>query len=593
MSGFFSGRGVAAKATVAGLALMMSFGPVAAPAFAATAGLKGDVTITQASNAGATYDAYRIVKADIDAEDKGARFEWESDAVKTAVLGFLDGATTSTGATQSYADWLTANSHTAAVDGVPAHDLPQNAIEYIAAQVAASPAAAGTSTTPETKQHGSFAENLGQAIKRSGVATVGTATTGTKYTDAQGYYLFVTTASTLGKEEAGTAPIFVALGATAKTVTEKSAIPTIDKQVKEDKALTWGRVADANKGQDLDFKLTGTLPTDYDAYDSYHLQFTDTLPSGMSLKDGDVSSVKVTLLATATATSGTDITSQLTGTKGAITYADDVLTVNIADLRQIASGDVTVTKDAVVLVEYKCHLDDDCIIGQRGNDNEVYLTYTNDPVTLGDGQTQPKRNKVATYQLGVEKVDHDTREALQGAKFTVVVADGGQSDAASVGKYVQADGSLSDTAYEFTTGADGKFSIPRIDEGVYTVHETKAPTGYEAIDNDVTVTITAGKDQTAGTVTSLAMTVAGGNGPDGMATPAAGQTAVADNEDGVLEANVSTGSLRFRVSDDKKIYIPGTGLTPNQAGTVAGIVMVIAGVGTIVIRQRRRESDLA
>lgn len=589
----------ARKAVMAGLATTLAFGSFATPAtiaLAATAGQTGTVTITQLSNAGATYDGYRLVKADVDAEDKGSRFEWENDATKTAVLAFLDQTTAQTGASKTYAAWLTENGHTAAVNGVAAHDLPQNAMEYIAAQVAASNEAVDTDTDPETKQHDTFVDNLAQYLKNTArLSVTGTASTGVAFEGAQGYYLFTTTGATLATEEVGTAPIFVALGATPKQVTEKSAIPTIDKQVKEDKTGTFGRVADGNKDQDLDFRLFGTLPTNYDAFDMYHMQFNDTLPAGMSLKGGNTSSVKVYVYANQEAANGTaagtDITSQLTGTKGSISYADDLLTVNIADLRQITG--VTFTKDSVIRVDYSAHCDADAIIGSAGNDNTVTLTYTNDPVTRGDGVTNPKQNKVCTYQLQVVKVDHDTRETLAGAKFTIQVAEGGQSDAASVGKYLQADGSLSTTAYEFTTGSDGTFTVPRIDEGKYIVHETVAPNGYELLsaangDSDVTIEVTATKDQTAGTVTALAMTAQGGNGPDGMSASA---TAGA-HEDGVLEAAVDTGSLKFRVSNDKEIYLPGTGLTPSAAGTIAGLTMIIAGVGVVVMRQRK-QNDLS
>lgn len=590
-----AGRGVARKAVIAGLALAMSFGPMAGVALAATAGRTGTVTITQQSNPNATYDGYRLVKADVDADDNGARFEWDSDAMKTAVLAFLEQAPATTGASKSYSAWLIDNHHTESVGGVAPRDMPQNAIGYIAEMVEASNKATGTDTTPDTKQQNSFADNLAQALKNANPALgiAGVATTGVAFEGPQGYYLFTTTGATIAADEVGTAPIFVALGEAAKSVDEKSAIPTIDKQVKEDKALTWGKVADANKDQDLDFKLRATLPTNYDAFDMYHLQFNDTLPSGMSLKGGNTSSVKVTVFSGPSDTTGTEVTSQLSGSVGSITYSDDKLTVNIADLRGLSMATNSITKDSIIQVDYQAHLDADCVIGKDGNDNEVYLTYTNDPISRADGNTTPKRNKVATYKLGVEKVDHDTREALGGAKFTIQVADAGASDAASVGKYVQADGSLGASAYEFTTGSDGKFEVPRIDEGTYTVHETAAPTGYEAIDQDVTITVSATKDQTAGTVTALSMSVSGGNGPDFMATPASGQTSVAAHQDGVLEANVDTGSLRFRVSDDKKVYLPGTGLTPSQAGTACGIVMVVAGIGAIVIRQRRRDADVA
>ena len=579
-------NGGARKVVMAGLAGAMALSGVAGvavPALAATAGRTGSVTITQVSNPDATYDGYRIVKADVNSEDMGARFEWENAATKTAVLSFLSGELSATGALdQTYAQWLTANGHTQAVNGVPARELPQNAIEYIADQVERSAKAQGTNTTPETKQEDSFVDNLAQALRAANLAITGVASTGVAFTGAQGYYLFTTTGATIAADEVGTAPIFVALGDTAKQVTEKAAIPTISKQVKEDKSGAWGTVADANKDQDLDYQLIATLPTNIDAFDTYHVQFNDQLPSGMTLKGGNVSSVKVTYYNGASDTTGTDITDQVVKT-----YANDLLTVNIADLRGLTlPNGYSVNKDATIKVTYSAHLDADCVIGAAGNINNATLTYTNDPVVLTDGTTTPTPDvKAATYKLTLEKVDHDTRESLAGAKFTLRVADGGQSDAASVGKYVQADGSLGDDPYEFTTGTDGTFVVERIDEGVYTLHETAAPEKYELIDEDITLTIAATKDQSDASITALTIAASGGNGPDFMATPQNG--AVAAHQDGVTGANVNTGAMSVRTSDDKIIHLPGTGLTPSQAGIIAGVVMVVAGVGAVVIRQRK------
>jgi fimbrial isopeptide formation D2 family protein len=579
----------------------MAFGGVVAPigsALAATTGKTGGVTITQASNPDATYDGYHIVKADVDASDNGSRFEWANDTVKAATLNFLKNSTLAalgTGVTQTYNQWIAANHGGAAVNGVEQSDLPQNAVEYIAAQVEASNVAQNTSTNPATKQQNTFADNFAQALKAANVPIGGVASTGVQFVGAQGYWLFSTTGVTLAADEAGTAPIFVALGDTAKDVEEKSSAPTVDKKVKEDKSGTFGKVADGAKGQDLSFQITATLPTGIDSYDFYHLEFEDQLPAGMSLKGtstaDQIANVKVTVYPSASAASGVDITEQLTGTKGGITYANDKLDVNIADLRKI-TGISAITKDMIVRVDYDAHCDADAVIGQAGNDNVVTLVYTNDPQTRGDGRTSPNETaKVATYKLQVVKVDSQTREALQGAKFTIQAAEAGQTDAASVGKYVQQDGSLGDSAYEFTTGADGTFTVERIDEGVYTVHETAAPNGYELLsqangDSDVTITIAATKDQSAGTVTALTMTATGGNGPDGMAAPVSGTSAVADDKDGVLEAAVATGSLRFRVSNDKEIHLPGTGLTPSAALTVASIAFV--GIGIVGLQVRRR-----
>ena len=550
---------------VAGL---MGFGGFAAPlchnmvapmtAFAA----EGSVTISQQHNTGATYDGYRIFKADVDASGNASNITWESDTMKANVLAYLD--------TCGYGNWLTASGHVDSAGGVTPHDNAQNAADFIAEKIRDSTVDAQANTTPSTTKGDSFANGLARDLATKGVAKVTqNLASGTAYTGDQGYYLFVTHSDTIGVDEAGTAPIWVAVGATAQTITEKSAIPTVRKEVKEDSGTEYGSVADAHRGQALDYRLTGTVAANANAYETYFYEFVDTM-GGLAMDNTDVANVVVKI-------DDTDVTNTLKAQKGSsIAYNDGTLTVTIANLMGLG----TLNANSKVTVDYHAHLSADAAIGQAGNSNTVVLNYSSDPaMKTKHSSTSPSTSKTYAYALELKKVDQSTREVLGNAEFTIQVADA-STDASSKGKYVQADGSLSSTAYTFKTGASGTFAVQGIDEGVYTIRETKAPAGHKTLAADMTLTLGRTFDST-GALTGLTAEVTGGNGLF-VTSPQEGQ-------DGITGASTSKGEVDLTVSNKRETYLPGTGMTTSSAGIVAGFILLTGGLVGI---SRHRKGDM-
>ena len=538
----------------------------------------GSITINQSSNDGAKYDGYRLFKGVVttaEGKDSATDVVWEDDATKQAVLGYLQGSSNT--APVTYSAWLTNHGHTAAVNGVPAAEVAQNAADYISEMIGysgdtnASATAAGTSTTPRTTDGRSFANGLARALVASNISAVtpqGGLATGTAWSGTQGYYLFSThdetVSNTIGTDEAGTAPIWVALsGSGAKVIAEKSAVPTIDKKVIEDSTNAEGIWADANRNQDVSFVLTGTMPENIKAFNTYYYQFVDTM-TNLEMSAADVSAATVKI-------GNTDITDKCTKT-----FSNGVFTVTCEDLITAFPG---LTKDSVVKVEYKAHLNGNAVIGGTGNPNTVYLNYSSNPnKEATHTPTSEKTTRVFTYQLNFTKVDQDTREALKDAEFTIQVAST-STDNASKGKYLQADGSLGDTAYRFKSDANGQFSVPRIDEGVYTIREVTPAADHTAWNQDVTLTI--GRTINAnGELTGLNASVSGGNGLFVNGTAAA-------HQDGMGALIASSGVYPLTASDKKITYLPGTGLTTSAAGMLAGLACVIG--GSVVVMSRKKK----
>ena len=543
----------------------------------------GAITIESVANKEAAYKVYKVFDADIAANDDAAsndrypriatHIEWAGESVKTAALAFLD--------ENGYRDWLESSGH----DGENAHDLPQNAAEYMAQSI-------GTSlddenaAVPHTKRAKTFALELAKALASAGVDASGYkpyASGGAPqaFDGATGFYLFVTDDESVESNEAGTSPIWVPLGASAQTVREKAAVPTVDKQVKEGSSGEYGKAADAHKGQLLSYKLKGTLPDNYDAFDTYRYKFTDTFSAGLDLAvdDGEelADAVKVTI--DASDGSKTDI-SKNSNVSIAYDEAKRVLEVDIADLKKVSNA---LDKNGVIYVEYGAKLNENALIGAQGNPNDVKLTYTSNPVSEATSTTLDGGKKVYgyTYQLSLNKLDKQTAEPLSGAKFTMRVAQTqGSKDDESVGKYVQGDGSLSQVAYEFTT-EKGKLLVPRIDEGTYVLHEVAAPEGYDTAP-DITLTIDSTLDQETGKLTKLDASVSGGI--TGATVSSDVVTHVEDSGD-----TLSTGTINVTTSDDKKITMPITGMDGATAVFVYGTIALVLGMGGWFASRRIRE----
>ena len=529
------------------LACSVGFGAFAFPSFAYAD--NGSVTIAAKNNQAAVYNVYELFKADIAPAPDGAPAN--IDGVATHIAWAVSGA--------AY-DRI----HAFLLDsGMTEADAanPQKAAEFIGEHIAAGPWDADAATTPQTPAAQSFANGLAKALASSG-ATPQSYTAGAAFTSEEGYYLFVTNDESVGVAEAGTAAAWVPLGGKTTSIAEKTAIPGFDKLVKEDSTGKFGHAGDSENMGGRTYRLVANMPDNIDAYTSYHLKFTDTLPSGMSTAADDTSSVVVRV-------NDIDVTSQLR--RSDITFSENILTVDIANLLALES--VEIDKNSSVSVEYEAHLTSSAVKGSAGNGNTAELTYTNNPVTLAEGTSEPGITTTYSYNLSVGKVDKATGDGLAGAKITVL--------SKATGKYVQADGSLGDAAHEFTTGKNGSFEVKGIDSGVYTLHETTPPANYEPWDADIELTISATFNQTTGALTKLMATASGGE---------ATKTNETDVVTNIQDVNQRTGLITLQTSDDKKIPLPITGMDGITLVTVLGIsAVVIATVGLIISRRRRND----
>lgn len=310
-----------------------------------------------------------------------------------------------------------------------------------------------------------------------------------------GYYLFVPDGLKADKPNTGTSPIFAIVGGDPVTVTEKTSIPTVNKEILNDGKEKqggytaqdeWSNFADSQVGQQISYKLTGTIADNYATYDSYAYKFTDTLSQGLTYAKG---SLEVYALNDGSYTKiGPNSYTVFEPAKG----NNNTLTVSFNDkgLKSATEANVSeplnIDAKTQIVVFYKAELNSKASYEAPGNKNEVYLEYSNNPMAEGTGKSEIKVVTDHVFRLDVTKTDKDTGSALTGKnlqagfKVKVIQGDEGTLD----NKWLGENGEIVDEsrAYEFKTKLeDGKVYIPGLDTGTYQITETTTPAGYNTV----------------------------------------------------------------------------------------------------------------
>ena len=545
-------KNIARLAVTAGLTAALSFGGVMAPVTMAFAAEGDDtITITQNENNGATkFKAYQIFKADVvdkDGQKVASNVDWASDQARDAVRGVL---------TSENAPGIT-NSSTA-----------QEVADYLSEAI--------MDTTPTTVvKKDDLLNKIALAVEKDVPATGVVFDAGTPFTaTSNGYYLFLTDTSSIGtkddyadKKQTGTSPIFAVVGGKAVAVVEKTDIPTVEKKIKDDKSVSnWADKGDSQMGQPVNYQLTGTVAKNVDTFKTYYYQFHDKLSAGLT---ADKTSVEVKV-------DGTKIASD----KYIVDYdqanGNNLLTVTFNDLK---SSGVTIKPNSKVVVTYTAKLDPDkaenVVVGGEGNDNSVKLIYSNNPGHDSKGESVPDTVRDYTYALKLVKEDSvDTDQKLKGVKFTIqaTAPDEGVAQGTTA-QYVQENGSLGDSKYEFITNDQGEISVKGLDAGTYTVHEVEGSNpGYNTLD-DFTFTITAaGLDKAEGDNT-LSVTT-GKNGSNLVDTP-----------------SINGGTVTLTVRNKKGSGLPLTGLNGVTFTWIAGGAVLCIGVAHLIRSRKQAEES--
>lgn len=408
-----------------------------------------------------------------------------------------------------------------------------------------------------------WAQTKANNITVGATATVSADASNSKYTATftgldYGYYVVAVPGATVANASSQYATL-VSVHSTSVDAEIKGNLPTVDKKVQVNG--TGKDATDAKIGDTLTFTLTSTIP-DMSAYNTYTFNFKDTLSKGLTF--GQVTSVKV---GDTTLTKDTDYTV----TTAPADSGKTLLTVAMKDFKtkQQANAGKKIT------VTYTATLNKDAVVGGAGNVNSATIQYSNNPSTNGTGESEPSKVRVFTYGFTVDKYTgknyDDTATRLAGAEFTlahkggtaisfVKVADSATQNA--VYRVAKADEAGATTT--ITTPANGKVDFRGLENGEYTLTETKAPAGYNKLASAIGVKVDG---QNNGTDTTHATVVI-----------------KYDNNNGsVYDQTASNGVIP--VQNKPGVVLPGTGGMGTIAFTVIGVLVIALGVAWTLKRK--------
>ena len=522
------------KVFAAAAAIATVFGLAATTVATANAADNATLTVstTDAKFAGKTVNAYKMFSATVSGDGKAVSYTLTDGWKPFFMSSTLDGLT-----------------------GVTDANVNDKANDYVSKlkDSALSAFAAKASNWAQTNN-----------ITADATATVSkNAATDGKYTATftnldYGYYVVAVPGATVADTNSQYAAL-VRVHSTSVDAEIKGALPTVDKKVQVNG--TGKDATDAKIGDTLTFTLTSTIP-DMSAYNTYTFNFKDTLSKGLTF--GQVTSVKV---GDTTLTKDTDYTV----TTAPADSGKTLLTVAMKDFKtkQQANAGKKIT------VTYAATLNKDAVVGGAGNVNSATIQYSNNPSTNGTGESEPSKVRVFTYGFTVDKYTgknyDDTATRLAGAEFTlahkggtaisfVKVADSATQNA--VYRVAKADEAGATTT--ITTPANGKVDFRGLENGEYTLTETKAPAGYNKLASAIGVKVDG---QNNGTDTTHATVVI-----------------KYDNNNGsVYDQTASNGVIP--VQNKPGVVLPGTGGMGTIAFTVIGVLVIALGVAWTLKRK--------
>lgn len=398
-------------------------------------------------------------------------------------------------------------------------------------------------------------------LKSTPIATV---TNGETYEAAAGYYLIKDKDGSVTGKDSYTLYIVKVVGNV--DITPKSAVPSFEKKVKdindstEDTYTDWQDSADYDIGDNVPFKLEGTVAANYAQYKQYYFAFHDKEEKGLSFNKD---SVRVYV----------DNTEIKEGFTVVDNPADDcTFEVVFNDLMAAAEEyNFTVSGGSKIRVEYTSKLNEKAKIGKEGNVNSASLEFSNNPNqeqggTPDTGKTPWDNVIVFTYKVVVNKID-SSKKPLAGAAFELSKkVDDEYASVALVNATKNSDGK-----YILSNETVTKFEWKGLDDGDYMLTEVITPAGYNTI---APIKFTVNADHT--------ITWEGEN-RNTILTSLTGNAATGDI---TFTANDDKTELATNVVNNKGSELPSTGGMGTTIFYVVGSILVL-GAAILLITKKR------
>lgn len=400
-----------------------------------------------------------------------------------------------------------------------------------------------TSTVTDATKIQALANDAGDYVKIESLTPDGTATADNPTVSnlPLGYYLVV-------PEPGVVTNSLCSLGTTNPNVTinEKNGKPTITKQV-EHAAGSPASANDATVGDTVKFVVTINAidgnPKNYVMHDKMEAGLTFDA-SSVTVKRGEAILEK-----------GTDYE--------LITSPNDNDTFDIKFIKPVHTNDV-------FTVTYSATLNENAVVGTTGNKNETDLTY-------GDNQrVEAEPTKTYTWSFNIFKyfMKGTEEKALDGAKFILYRKSSTNSEDENEYAVMDANGKIKSwttgesNATVLTSPDSGKLTMSGLANGTYYLKETEAPQGYNSLENDIEIMITAANWTTSGTPSAKIA----------YKTSTAEDAIFEETEDGTVKVENKSGTV-----------LPGTGgIGTTIFYVVGGGLMAAAAI--LLITKKRMEN---
>lgn len=277
------------------------------------------------------------------------------------------------------------------------------------------------------------------------------------------------------------------------TIKEKNAAPTVEKKVQEDSKINqpdeYGKSNTADIGQTVNFQTTITAQAGAQNYVLH-----DKMDAGLTFDKNSV-----TVQKNGTEVGVSNYTLKVKDTSSSIT---DDCTFEIVFTQEFCDA---LNANDTIIVTYSATLNENAVIGEKGNTNEAKLEY-------GDKNTISSTTTTKTYKIPVFKYTkkNGINKELPGAIFTLSKSENGgdpiklvatePANTYRVAKKTEAEGITKIT--NVTTPENGSFTIIGLDADTYFLTEIQQPDGYNklsapvkiVIKEDGTITIGDAKD---------------------------------------------------------------------------------------------------
>lgn len=434
-----------------------------------------------------------------------------------------------------------------------------------------------TKANPDANTMKKFAKIVNDYLKGDGTSSNPTTDSSSKIINYQisglaaGYYLVKDTDPS-GNIKLDAYTNYILKVAGDVKVEPKSEVPSSEKKVQDkndtEKTTTgWIDSADYDIGDDVPFKLTGTVAKNYGDFTGvYEFNFVDNQSAGLDEPKNFVAKVvhgnTGTVIKNGYTVSTKDQNNKFTG------YFS-VNFPNLKDLRDENGNTIAVEAGDKIEVTYTSKLNDNAIIGSAGNPNTMHLEYSNNPNGNQKGQTKDDTVIVFTYKTVINKTDKDGK-ALKGAEFALYkLTKGGDRVAYTDNNGNDVKGTWGNPLdYVEKDNADTTtFTFKGLDDGIYKLSETKTPDKFNSID-DIVFEVVARHDETSDAPT---LTYLSGN-------PLSGEIS--------FTPIVSDGALTASVVNYAGSQLPETGGIGTTIFYVVGVVLML-GAGVLLITKRR------